>query len=109
MEETARRNEAMITRYEQLRRQALSNSVDGRALGWALFVRRGMADWMRAWSKTASCEGVTAENQAHHREKDVRDYAGILPPMAGEITMVLAGLAWCHLRGDNATLSGGSG
>ena len=39
-----------IVRYEELRAQALevSDRFDG-GLGWALFVRKGMAAWLRAW------------------------------------------------------------
>lgn len=108
MEGTVRRDEGMITRYEQLRRQALSGSVDGAALGWALFVRRGMAAWMRAWSKTAAWGEVPGENEAHHREREVWDSAGILPLLAGEITTVLASMALPYLRTDSAILSGDS-
>jgi hypothetical protein len=98
----------MITRYEQLRRQALSESVNRKRVGWALFVRRGMAEWMRAWWNTTSWEEVVEENEAHDRETDVRDSAGILPPLAAEITTVLAGMALSYLRSDSAILSGDS-
>jgi len=109
LEKTEGLDEAMITRYERLRRHGLSESVDGAALGWALFVRRGMACWMRAWSKTVPSGELPEGNPVQNRGADVRKFSGILPPESAEITMVLAGMALCHLRTDSAILSGGSG
>jgi hypothetical protein len=41
----------LVDRYEELRGQALGQSVGGGpGLGLALFIRRGMAAWMGAWS-----------------------------------------------------------
>ena len=40
----------LIMRYEELRARALGQgdrSEEG--LGWALFVRKGMVEWLRAW------------------------------------------------------------
>jgi hypothetical protein len=44
----ANRSEALITQYEQLRRDALSQQSECVAgLGLALFLRQGMVAWMR--------------------------------------------------------------
>jgi len=44
------RNDALIARYEELRRQALGR-LGSQAQGLALFMRRGMSAWMQAWSQ----------------------------------------------------------
>ena len=41
-------------RYEQLRQQALEQGCGGRGWGLALFLRRGLVAWMRAWPQTSS-------------------------------------------------------
>jgi len=46
----------LVAHYEQLRRDATDMSSRGReALGLALFLRRGMAAWMQAWSQCLDC------------------------------------------------------
>ncbi len=44
------RNDGLIVRYEELRRQALGRA-GGQAQGLALFMRRGMSAWMQAWAQ----------------------------------------------------------
>jgi hypothetical protein len=45
----------LIMRYEELRAQALEASDrPGWGLGWALFVRKGMATWLGAWRQHPS-------------------------------------------------------
>jgi hypothetical protein len=44
------RNDGLIARYEELRRQALGR-FGAQAQGLALFMRRGMSAWMQAWSQ----------------------------------------------------------
>jgi hypothetical protein len=44
------RNDGLIARYEDLRRQALGR-FGAQAQGLALFMRRGMSAWMQAWSQ----------------------------------------------------------
>jgi hypothetical protein len=45
----------LAVHYEQLRRDAISRPTrSGEGLGLALFLRRGMTAWMRAWSE---CHG----------------------------------------------------
>lgn len=46
----APRNDGLIARYEELRRQALGR-LGAQAQGLALFMRRGMSAWMQAWSQ----------------------------------------------------------
>ena len=47
--EPAPRNDGLIARYEELRRQALGR-FGAQPQGLALFMRRGMSAWMQAWS-----------------------------------------------------------
>lgn len=43
-------NRELAVRYEELRDQVLEvANCNGRGLGWALFVRKGMAAWLAAW------------------------------------------------------------
>ena len=44
------RNDGLIARYEDLRRQALGRSAT-QGQGLALFMRRGMSAWVQAWSQ----------------------------------------------------------
>jgi hypothetical protein len=44
------RNDGLIARYEELRRQALGQ-FGAHAQGLALFMHRGMRAWMQAWSQ----------------------------------------------------------
>lgn len=48
--------EAWSARYEQLRRGWLACEL---TWGQALFVRQGMAAWMKVWSLAEPCESVT--------------------------------------------------
>lgn len=41
--------QALVDRYEQLRRHALDGDGQGWRLGLALLHRRGLAGWVRAW------------------------------------------------------------
>lgn len=44
----------MAVRYEDIRDQVLhAGGRNGPALGWALFVRKGMAAWLEAWRDSA--------------------------------------------------------
>lgn len=47
------RNDGLIARYEELRRQVLGRS-GMQAQGLALLMRRGMSAWMQAWSQCAA-------------------------------------------------------
>jgi hypothetical protein len=50
MHSRAPRNDGLIARYEELRRQALGR-FGAQAQGLALFMQRGMSAWMQAWSQ----------------------------------------------------------
>ena len=43
----------LVGRYEQLRQDALSRAVRVSGVGFTLFLRHGMAEWMRACSRAA--------------------------------------------------------
>lgn len=52
-------------RYEHLRQQALEQGCGGRGWGLAVFLRRGLVAWMRAWPQAPSparrCEAAPQE------------------------------------------------
>jgi hypothetical protein len=71
--------------YEQLRRDATDMSSRGReALGLALFLHRGMAAWMQAWSPGR--DGITPPAPPQPATTPV--------PMdvRGQVAMLLAGI-----------------
>lgn len=75
----------LVVHYEQLRRDATDMSSRGReALGLALFLRRGMAAWMQAWSQGMDCVTPPALPQPATTPVplDVR----------GQVAMLLAGI-----------------
>ena len=49
----APRNDGLIVRYEELRRQVLGR-YGAHGQGLALLMRRGMCAWMQAWSQCAA-------------------------------------------------------
>ena len=49
----------LVERYEQLRAVALGTTAVAHGHGLALFVRRGMTPWMRAWSSYTHPEPAT--------------------------------------------------
>lgn len=75
-------------RYEALRSAALGGATTAaaNARGLALFMRRGMAGWMRAWRSCA----------APPRECEARGARG--PAVRPEIVAVLAQMAWAAAR-----------
>jgi hypothetical protein len=77
------RKDGLISRYEELRQQALGrpNGIS-RAQGLALLMRNGISGWVRAW---AQCVAVPASRTERLVEDD------ILPlEMHREVTMILA-------------------
>ena len=44
----------LVGRYEQLREDALSRAARASSVGLTLFLRHGMAEWMRTCSRVAS-------------------------------------------------------
>jgi hypothetical protein len=76
----------VISRYEQLRSQALGKLFpDGRGLGLALFMRKGMAAWMQTWSEhTAKVKTVNTQ---------VLDTGKLIPEnTTGQLTTVLTNM-----------------
>ena len=46
------RDKELLMRYEELRGQVLhATGRNGGGLGWAVFVRKGMAAWFEAWQE----------------------------------------------------------
>jgi hypothetical protein len=77
----------IVTRYEQLRRQALgvSGGVNG-GLGLALLVRQGMKCWIEAWSHCGPRMPITSQSQTGSTEFVPLD-------LHGEVVLILAGMA----------------
>jgi hypothetical protein len=49
----ARPDEPWTTRYEEMRRQAMTSlKTDTHAYGYALLVRRGLVAWIKAWPQS---------------------------------------------------------
>ena len=75
----------MVARYEDLRRDALAEpGAVPRSHGWALFLRQGMAAWIRAWTE---CE---ASAPGQERRAPVRDAVGVPRVLGCEMVKVLA-------------------
>ena len=85
-------NEDVVGRYEELRRQALGESGwTEQSLGWALFVRRGMAAWIQAVS--------TLQRPIDERRCNIHaDNPVLSTTLQGEIAMVLAGMVIGHIE-----------
>ena len=78
-----------MAQYEQLRRDAIGTLAHrGEGLGLALFLRRGMAAWMQAWSECAP-----------HIEPSPRAEPGVdetIPAgLRSQIATLLAGMILC--------------
>lgn len=79
--------QVMVERYEDLRCQVLGEGMGrGGNAGLALFVRQGMAGWMRAWS---DCQQPDDGGSAGSGPSDELLPRNIEP----EVVMVLAGMA----------------
>ena len=78
----APKEEALIAGYEELRRQAL---IGHAGAGLAVFIRRGMSEWMHACSGWAS--PLPAEAFAHTEAEPV-----IPQGLQTEIILILAGM-----------------
>lgn len=81
-----------MERYEDLRRQVLDEQARGRGgLGYALFLRKGMAVWMDAWARCTP--------QDVQRETSPAGASDLVPPgLRSEMVMVLATMALSHLQ-----------
>lgn len=76
----------LTERYEDLRAQAIGRRIGTPGLGLALFLRRGMPDWLSAWS---NCQlGVTSLPPKARSEQ-----AGLLPDtLQAQVALLLAGM-----------------
>ena len=77
------RNDGLIARYEELRRQALGRSAT-QGQGLALFMRRGMSAWMQAWSQCVPPSPVPA------RWRNDQEICPV--QLHREVVMLLAGM-----------------
>jgi len=61
-------------RYEQLRQQAVEQREGGGGRGWGLtlFLRRGLAAWMRAWPQTSSATPPREQATPEEPEQRIR-------------------------------------
>jgi len=94
--------QAIVRRYEELRGQALSGGGAPRGLGWTLFRRQGMGEWLCMVSKvTPTTPRREWEREANH----VADGGWVAPVSAipnGEIVLLLANMTAVHLSGAAA-------
>jgi hypothetical protein len=81
----------LVMRYEELRDQVLhATGRSGGGLGWAVFVRKGMAAWFEAW-------------QENVRYKEPQPASGgtpkpcLSPEKERAIVVVLTGMVLSHL------------
>lgn len=72
------------TLYEELRQEALGTSVKccTRSQGLTLFIRKGMAAWVEAWTNCTSSPLPVKREEGHHLEQnlplDLHDEVAIL-------------------------------
>lgn len=78
----------MVKRYEDLRRQVLSqNSAGQGGQGLVLFLRQGMKAWMDAWISCLIAAPTRAPIESHA-------LGSVVPwDLRGEMTAILAGMA----------------
>lgn len=74
----------LITHYEDLRGQALAYPAGVRSLGYALFIRQGMAAWACAWRSHAAEPPTSVPPPATPK---------LMPlELRGQLALVLAGI-----------------
>lgn len=89
LERVVHEKEALAQRYEELRGHVLARGERG--LGFALFLGRGMAAWMEAWSRCAP--RLLPQGQAG-TAPSTRTGASSLPDaLRDEVAQVLASMA----------------
>ena len=75
-----------MARYEELRRGALVAGRSSRRHAYALFVHRGMAAWMQAWTEFLGTSSIEPQPG--------RSSAAVIPRALGsDVVVVLAGMA----------------
>lgn len=85
-------NDDAVAGYEDLRRQAMGAPGFHNGLGMVLFLRQGMAAWMKARLQATSAR---AESSRRRGEADER----IPLDLRGEAALILAGMALGGLQG----------
>ena len=77
------------SRYEQLRQSALSvHQSNNNNWGMALFVRHGMAGWMRAWPKS----DAQAKSDQYQPAETSATHLSVPSSLRGQITNLLANM-----------------
>ena len=94
--------EILIKRYEELRSQVLDNGIlhyDGevKAKGYVLFLRHGMAGWLKAWSLCKELEPASSEEKLRTVNNPITD------DMKYQAIIILANMA-LYSRKEVATL-----
>jgi hypothetical protein len=74
----------LITQYEDLRGQAVAQSAGMRSLGYALFIRQGMAVWACAWRSYTVEPPSSATHPATHNPMPLE--------LRSQVALVLAGI-----------------
>ena len=85
------RDKELVMRYEELRNQVLhATGRNGGGLGWAVFVRKGMAAWFEAW-----------QENVRHKESEPglggAPKSCLSPEKERAIVVVLTGMVLSHL------------
>jgi hypothetical protein len=95
-------NEILIKRYEELRSQVLNNGIlhydkEVKAKGYVLFLRHGMAGWLKAWSLCKEFEPASPEEKVRPENNPITD------DMKYQAIIILANMA-LYSRKEVATL-----
>lgn len=86
---SARPSMEMEEHYEELRRNALTGQRGAPNWGLALFCRRGMLAWMKAWSDCAPVKDVPIRGRIEQRPDVPQDMRSNMIMLL--VNMVLAG------------------
>lgn len=78
-------------RYEELRSLARNGGETRGGLGLALFLRRGMAAWMEAWTRCQPSPGSDARPKP--KAVPAESATVMAPGLHAEVALVLAGMA----------------
>ncbi len=79
-------SEELLARYEELRRQALQPAgAMRRGEGLALFMRRGMKEWLQAWSRCMVSDAKRDKEQTNREEMICAD-------VRTDVVMIMAGM-----------------
>jgi len=79
----------LVVYYERLRRDATQTLGNNEGLGLALFLRRGMAAWIEAWSQCAGAIEKDARPQAAPDETLPRDVRSQIATLLADMILNL--------------------